>query len=51
MQPPARLQLSGLASQPKAGEPSFSPSNLLLATGVPVPAGGGPICRGTTEAC
>ena len=30
---PTRLQPSDLASQPKAGEPNFSPSNFLLATG------------------
>ena len=31
--PPTRLPPSGLASQPKAGEPNFLPSNLLPATG------------------
>jgi hypothetical protein len=33
VKPPTRLQPSGLASQPKAGEPNFSPANLLPATG------------------
>ena len=37
MKPPTRLQPSGLASQPKAGEPNFSPANLLLATGAGAP--------------
>ncbi len=35
MKPQTRLQPSDLASQPKDGEPNFSPSNLLLATGAP----------------
>ena len=39
MKPPTRLQPSGLASQPKAGEPNFSPANLLLATGAGAPRG------------
>src|ERR1700690_2078220 len=49
--PPARLQPSGLASQPKAGEPNCSPANLLLAIGVTPPAGGEKICRSRTGAC
>ncbi len=32
MKPPTRLQPSDLASQPKAGEPNFSPSKLLPAS-------------------
>ena len=51
MKPPTRLQPSGRASQPKAGEPNFSPSNLLLATGVKAPADGETICRRRTEDC
>ena len=39
------MQPSGLASQPKAGEPNFSPANLLPATGAGAPAGGETICR------
>lgn len=49
MKPPARLQSNGLASQPKAGEPNFSHSNILLATGAGAPAGGETICRRRTE--
>ena len=39
MKPTTRLQPSGLASQPKAGEANFSPANLLLATGAGAPRG------------
>src|SRR5713226_2051838 len=51
VKPPRRLQRSGRASQPKAGEPNFSPANLLPASGAGAPAGGETICRRRTEAC
>jgi hypothetical protein len=40
MKLPTRLPPSGLASQPKAGEPNFSLANLPLATGARAPTGG-----------
>ena len=48
VKPPTRLQPSGLASQPKAGEPNFSPANLLPVTGAGA-AGGETIWRRRTE--
>src|SRR6266700_4340187 len=52
MTPPTRLQPSALASQRKAGEPNFSPSNRLQATGENSPTcSRGPTCRRRTKPC